>query len=182
FADHLAFRAHVGATVAMRRVMIDRVGGFDEELKRGEDTELGFRLAQAGAVLVPEPAARAWHLGLSGMMRHDGELRRYTRPRLADRMPQPRWLRQAGGTQWAVPLVTAVVDADGAPMEAVRDTVDAILRSSERDVQVHIVGAWDHLGDEPRAVLDDPDLDLRLVAATYRSDARVNLVPRAPGA
>jgi hypothetical protein len=42
------------------------------------------------------------------------------------------------------------------------------------------VGSWDKLADEPRAVLDDPLLELRLVAATYRSEPRVSFVDRVP--
>jgi GT2 family glycosyltransferase len=179
-ADHLAFLAHVGATVAMRRALLDSVGGFDDGLLRGEDTELGYRLAQAGAVFVPEAAAKAWHMGRSGMMRRDQELRRYTRPYLADRMPHPRWLRKAGGSQWAVPLVTVVIRADGGSLETVRAAVDAVLRSDERDLRVALVGGWSAAQGNPRSPLEAPDLDLELVRATYRSDRRVDLVTTSP--
>jgi GT2 family glycosyltransferase len=179
-ADHLGFLAHVGATVAMRRTLLASVGGFDEGLLRGEDTELGYRLAQAGAVFVPEPAAKAWHLGRSGMMRRDTDLRRYSRPFLADRMPHPRWLRRAGGSQWAVPLVTVVVHADGGSLETVRAVVDAVLRSEERDLRVVLVGAWSGIREDSRSPLEAPDLDVALVRATYRSDGRVELVTTPP--
>ncbi len=179
-ADHLAFMIHVGATAALRRELYEAAGGLDPELKLGEDTEFGYRLAQAGAVFVPEPAARAWHLGATHMMRHQDQLRRYNRPHLADRMPQPRWLRKVGGSGWAVPLVTAVVEVAGRPLERVRAAVDALLRGDEQDLRVLLVGPWDTLSDERMSPLSDPDLDLRLVAATYRSDPRVRLVQSPP--
>lgn len=179
-ADHLAFMIHVGATAALRRELYEAAGGLDPELKLGEDTEFGYRLAQAGAVFVPEPAARAWHLGATHMMRHQDQLRRYNRPHLAERMPQPRWLRKVGGSGWAVPLVTAVVEVADRPLERVRAAVDALLRGEERDLRVLLVGPWDTLTDDRMSPLTDPRLDLRLIAATYRSDPRVRLVRRAP--
>jgi GT2 family glycosyltransferase len=179
-ADHLAFRAHVGATAAVSRELYHDVGGLRTDLRLGEDTELGYRLAQAGAVFIPEPAARSWHLGPSHMMRLGQRLRSYNRPFLADLMPHPRWLRGgAAGRTWRVPLVTAVVHADG-PYERVQACVDRLLAADEHDLVVLLVADWDALPDRPRQVLEDPLLDLRLLAATYRSDPRVSLVGTAP--
>jgi GT2 family glycosyltransferase len=178
--DHLTFLAHVGATVALRRELYDAAGGFDPRLRRGSDTEFGYRLAQAGAVFVPEPAARSWHLGLSNMMHDEQQLQRYSRPFLADLMPHPRWLRKTGGSGWAVPLVEVVMDVRGWPLEAVRAAVDAILRGDVTDLRVSLVGDWDALGDERQPVLADPHLDLRLIEATYRSDPRIRFVDRPP--
>lgn len=179
-ADHTAFLVHVGATAALSRELYDLAGGLDPRLRLGEDTELGYRLAQAGAVFIPEPAARAWHLGRTHMMRHEQQLRRYNRPHLADRMPQPQWLRRAGGSGWSVPLVTVVVEVGGQPLEPVRATVDSVLASDQRDLRVLLVGPWAELTDQRVFPLADPWLELRLIAATYRSDPRVELVERPP--
>lgn len=181
-ADHLAFRAHVGATASLRRESYLEAGGLDPSLRLGEDSELGYRLAQVGAVFIPEPAARSWHLGPSHMMMRAGDaLRRYNRPFLADRMAHPPWLRQGRRRGWAVPLVRAVVVAGDAPAEAVCDTVDQLLASDEDDLRVVLVADWDALGEERRPVLTDPRLDRRLVAATYRSEPRVELSGQVPG-
>jgi GT2 family glycosyltransferase len=177
--DHLAFLAHVGATAALRRELYEAAGGLDTSLRLGEDTEFGYRLAQAGAVFVPEQDARSWHLGPTHMMRHEAALQRYNRPHLAERMPLPRYLRDHGGTG-AVPLVTVVVEVEGQPLERVRAAVDPVLRGAEPDVRVLLVGPWDTLGEPPRQVLADPRLDLRLVRASYSADPRVRLVDRAP--
>lgn len=178
--DHLNFRAHVGATVALRREMYDAAGGVNTGLRLGEDTEFGYRLAQAGALFVPERDARGWHLGRTNMMRQAEQLQRYSRPFLADLMPHPRWLRRIGGSAWAVPLVTVVVDVGGHPLELVRSVVDAILRSDETDLQVCLVGPWEKIVDERMPLSADPALDLRLIAATYRSDPRVRLSDHTP--
>lgn len=179
-ADHLVFRAHVGATVALRRVLFDAAGGFNSALHRGSDTEFGYRLLQAGALFVPEPDAAAWHLGPSTIMRDKESTLRYSRPFTVDLVPYPRWTRRPEGRGWAVPLVTAVVTADGQPLEQVRATVDSVLANRERDLRVLLIGRWAELTEAPRAYLDDPLLDLRLVEATYRSDPRVRLVGVAP--
>lgn len=177
--DHLNFLAHVGATVAIRRDFYFAAGGLHRELNLGEDTEFAFRLAQAGAVFIPEPAAQSWHMGPSSMMLRGEQLRRFNHPHLADLMPQPRWLRRGAGRVWRVPLVTAVVPA-ARPFEVVRTCVDRLLASDEFDLRVHLVGPWDTLTNERRSILADPLLDLRLLAATYRSDARVVLATVAP--
>ncbi|HEY8472912.1 MAG TPA: glycosyltransferase [Natronosporangium sp.] len=184
-ADHLAFRAHVGATAALRRELYLAAGGVDPSLRLGEDNELGYRLAQAGAVFVPEPRSRSWHLGPSHAMTVGERQRRYNRPFLADRMPQPRWLRGSGNRIWAVPLVVAVVEvADDDPYEQVRECVDRLLASEETDLRVVLVGDWEGLPDARpagrRPVLADPLLDRRLIAATYRSEPRVSFAGAAP--
>ena len=174
-ADHVGFLAFVTATATLPRALYLEAGGLDRTLRLGEDTEFGFRLAQAGAAFVPEPAARSWHLGRTHVMRQVDQVRRYNKPFLADLMPHPRWLRKGGGTAWSVPLVTVEIPADG-PLERVRAAVDSVLASDERDLQVRLVGAWSTLTDDRRSILSDPRLDLRLIGATYRGDPRVRLV------
>ncbi|MFY1673529.1 glycosyltransferase [Plantactinospora sp. WMMB334] len=177
--DHLTFRAHVGATAALPRSLYREAGGLNPELRLGEDTEFGYRLAQAGAVFVPEPRARSWHLGPSHMMTRGEALRRYNRPFLAELMPQPRYLRAAAQRGWAVPLVVTVVPADG-PYEMVRTCVDRLLAGDQTDLRVMLVAPWTELTDERRSVLADPLLDRRLLAATYRSEPRVELAGQPP--
>lgn len=46
---------------AMRRETIERCGGFDEQLLRGVDSELFYRVRRAGFRLVLAPQAWAWH-------------------------------------------------------------------------------------------------------------------------
>jgi len=179
-ADHLVYRAHVGATGALRRELYLAAGRMDTELRQGEDSEFGYRLAQAGAVFIPEPQAGSWHLGPSLAMRDAERIRRYNRPHLADRMPLSRWLRDGACRIWSVPLVVAVVRVDGQPLEQVRACVDRLLASDEYDLRVHLVGPWSAVTEQRQSVLDDPWLEFRLIAATYRSDPRVVLVEEEP--
>jgi hypothetical protein len=51
----------VTQNVSLARSAYDRVGGFDETLRLGEDTELGWRLERDGARFVFAPEARAIH-------------------------------------------------------------------------------------------------------------------------
>lgn len=177
--DHLNFLAHVGATAALTRTLYEDAGGLNTELRLGEDTEFGYRLAQAGAVFIPEPLARGWHMGPSSMMARGAALRRHNHPFLADLMAQPRHLRPAANRCWAVPLVTVVVPADGR-FELVRTCVDRLLSSDLTDLRVKLVADWAALPDGRRSILADPFLDRRLLAANYRSEPRVDLVPEAP--
>ena len=179
-ADHLAFKIHVGATAALRRELYDAAGGLDTQLRLGEDTEFGYRLAQAGAVFVPEPLARSWHLGRTHVMRHQEQVTRYNRPHLADRIPYPRHWRKVGGPTWSVPLAEVVIAVADEPLERVRAAVDSVLRGTEHDVRVNLVGPWDQLDDARVRVLTDPRLELRLIAATYRGEPRVRLVTEPP--
>lgn len=114
------------------------------------------------------------------MMTVGAQLRRYNQPYLAERMAQARWLRRTPGRLWAVPLVVAVVEVAGQPLELVRACVDRLLASDEADLRVRLVGDWDRLSEDRRSILADPDLELRLIAESYRADLRVELVTEAP--
>jgi glycosyltransferase involved in cell wall biosynthesis len=179
-ADHLTFRIHVGATVALRRELYDAAGGPDPQLRFGNDTEFGYRLAQAGAVFVPEPLARSWHLGPTHVMREPDEIARYRLAFLADLVPYPRHWRKVGGTAWTVPLVELAVAVRDEPLERVRAAVDSALKGTERDVRVNLVGPWDRLEPTRVPALTDPQLELRLIDATYRGEPRVRLVTQPP--
>lgn len=51
----------VGSNIALRRTLLERIGGFDERRIRGQDTELYARCVHAGATIVYEPAATVYH-------------------------------------------------------------------------------------------------------------------------
>jgi hypothetical protein len=157
----------------------DAAGGMDSLLKLGEDVELGYRLAQRGAVFVPDDDARSWHLGRTTLMQQQDEVNRYNRPFVTDRVPDLRHWRTKG-RGYSVPWVSVVVDVLGHPLEQVRHSVDALLTASFHDVEVTLVGPWSRLGDERRSPLGDPDRELRLVQAEYVGEGRVRFVEDAP--
>lgn len=174
-----SYLVHTGASASVRREVYDAAGGMDSLLKLGEDVELGYRLAQQGAVFVPDDDARSWHLGRTNLMQRQDEVNRYNRPFVTDRVPDLRHWRTKGRS-YSVPWVQAVVEAEGQALEQVRHSVDALLTASFHDVEVVLVGPWGRLGDERRAPLGDPDRELRLVHAEYAGEGRVRFAEAAP--
>lgn len=49
--------------LVIRKCIFDEVGGFSENLKTGEDTELGWRINKAGYKILSNPLIRSIHLG-----------------------------------------------------------------------------------------------------------------------
>ncbi|GAB2909059.1 glycosyltransferase [Nonomuraea fastidiosa] len=168
------FSLHVGGATSVSRRLIEAAGPMDEELILGQDTEMGYRLAQAGAVFVPEPKARAYHLGPTMRMREQKRIDRVSHAFVADRIPTYQWLRTHPARQWKIPHVTAVVSGT-AGYEAVRSSVDALLASTVPDLSVVVTGPWDTLDRDRRAPLKDPNLDLVLVHGHYEHEGRVRL-------
>ncbi|MEV7005937.1 glycosyltransferase family 2 protein [Streptosporangium sp. NPDC051022] len=175
-----AYRLHSGATTSVPLALLRSAGGVNAALNMGEDTDLGYRLAQAGAVFVPDPRARAWHLGPSTVMLREKEVHRHNWSVLPDLIPDLRWLRTHPRRRWLVPYAHVVVDADGASYEDVRTTVDSALAGTLADVAVTVTGPWSALPAERHPSLDEPMLDLRLVRNLYAHEPRVSFAERAP--
>ncbi|WP_440071852.1 glycosyltransferase [Streptosporangium sp. OZ121] len=175
-----AYRLHSGATTSVPVALLRSVGGVNTTLNMGEDTDLGFRLAQAGAVFVPDPRARAWHLGPSTVMIREKEVHRHNWSVLPDLIPDLRWLRTHPRRAWLVPYVHVVVDARGASYEDVRASVDSALAGTLVDVAVTVVGPWSDLPAGRRPSLDEPLLDLRLVRNLYVHEPRVSFTEEVP--
>ncbi|GLW05129.1 hypothetical protein Misp01_02590 [Microtetraspora sp. NBRC 13810] len=171
---HRAFSLHVGGATSVSARLLARTGPMDVDLILGQDTELGYRLAQAGAVFVPDPEARGYHLGPSMRMRDKTPIDRVSHAFIADRVPAYRWLRSHPARRWKVPYVQVVVEAAG--YDDVRAGVDAVLAGTVADVTVELTGPWDTLAPERRAPLTDPDLDLALIHGHYAHEPRVHLV------
>jgi GT2 family glycosyltransferase len=174
-----AFRAHVGATGSLTRSLYVEAGGMDTTLRLGEDMELGHRLAEAGGVLLPEHASRAWHLGRSHVMEQREQVNRYNDAFLANLVPGMRPKRNRRGRRYDVPYLEVVVPATG-PAEQVIGCVDAVLDSSLDDLRVVVLGDWGSITDERRSPLADPQLETRIVHRTYLHDQRVELAPAVP--
>lgn len=177
-----AFRAHVGATGSLTRSLYLDAGGMDPGLRLGEDMELGHRLAEAGGVLIPEHAARSWHLGRSHVMEQRDRVNRYNDAFLANLVPGMRPKRNRRGRRYDVPYLEVVVPGPTPEVvaEEVIGCVDAILDSSLDDLRVVLVGEWDALGTERLSPLADPHLESRIVHRTYLHDQRVELVTELP--
>ena len=175
-----AFRAHVGATGSLTRELYNASGGMATSLRLGEDMELGHRLAEAGGVLVPEHASRAWHLGRTHVMEHRDQINRYNDAFLANLVPTMRPKRNRRGRRYDVPFLEVVLDARGQPAEAVIGVVDGVLDSSLDDLRVVVLGEFTSLTDERQSPLGDPHLEQRILHRTYAGDQRVELVDALP--
>ncbi|MFF3443445.1 glycosyltransferase family 2 protein [Streptosporangium sp. NPDC002721] len=187
---HRAFSLHVGGATSVNAALFAAAGPMDTDLILGQDTEMGYRLAQAGAVFVPEPLSRAFHLGPTMRMRDKAPIDRVSHAFVADRIPSYRWLRSHPTRQWKVPYVEVVVEPgggregregrEGYVYDEVRATVDAVLAGTLPDVAVTLTGPWERVGAEGRAPLKDPDLDLVLIRGHYAHEPRVRFADEVP--
>lgn len=174
-AGSRAFRIHVGATGSLHRSLYLDAGGMDTSLNLGEDMELGYRLAEAGAVLVPDMEARSWHLGRSHVMDSRDAINRHNDSFLTNLVPGMRAKRNRRGRTYERAYLEVVVPMD-ADADRVMRCVDSVLDSDLQDVRVVVVGPWSQISDERRSALADPMLEPRIVARSYARDPRVSLV------
>lgn len=174
-----ALRTHVGATGSLHRWLYTASGGMDTSLRLGEDIDLGYRLAEAGAVILPDRDASSWHLGFTHVMTQRDQVNAHNDPYLADRIPDLRPKRRPGRL-YSVPYLDVVLDTRGESHERVSTVVDAVLASTLGDLVVTLLGDWSELGEGRRSPLADPLLDARLIQASYVGDPRVRFLPAVP--
>ncbi|GHC93396.1 hypothetical protein GCM10007079_42750 [Nocardiopsis terrae] len=172
-AGHRAWEVFTGATASVRRELFEAAGGTSPDLVMGEDSELGYRLSQRGAVFVPERAADGLHLGRPTTERRREEAARYRRPFAENRLPRLGTRRRAPGRTWQVPFVDVVVDTVGRRFDDVTETVDGLLAGDVADIRITLVGDWRLVVPGRYATIDDPAVDVRLVHENYRCEPRV---------
>ncbi len=182
-AGHTAYRNFIGATNSMGRDLYRRSGGSDPELVLGEDTHLAYRLAQQGAVFLPDPDSGSLHLGLPQMQRRREEGFRYRAPFVGNRLPLTADRERITGRGWQVPMVDVVMEVGDVPSALVADTVDRLLGGTTTDLRITLVAdrPWEGSGDglpALRAYLEsdprtrfrtsppEPDLDVPFVLWT----------------
>lgn len=171
--DGKNYSTHMGACATVTRSVLERAGGQDVRLHLGEDTEIAYRIWQAGGVFIPARSARAWHLGPATISRHLEAVQHINDVYFAQRMPLPRYRRTAEHRVWEVPLLAITVRADVDSAACARTCVDLILNSTLTDVRVTLIAPWSRLSDSRRKVLSDPLVELRLLQEWFREDARV---------
>jgi hypothetical protein len=168
----LEYRLAYGAAASWTAQTYRAAGEMDLNLPLGADLELSYRITQAGAVVVPEPRAHAWHLtGSPGPAGGDPS----SVPFLSHRVPLLREWRNEAGRQWKVPYVDVVVDARGSTYEEVNATVSGALGNTLPDVGVTILGSWSTLPSEVQGWLGEPVQEPRLIHAAFAHDGRVTL-------
>lgn len=171
-ADDTSFRFVLSAVLAMARPLWEAVGGFDESFDRygGEDWELAQRCWLAGADLVHEPAAVAWHDGpdLAGRGTDLVRAKNAETVHLAQRLTHP--LVRGGGLVHAVPDVVIEADVTGWSLGQVVLCAESLLRGA--DAGLWLTGADDDaraaLAEDPRVRQGEPTVE-----ATSRCRYRV---------
>ncbi|WP_301184311.1 glycosyltransferase [Nocardiopsis exhalans] len=179
-AGHRAWEVFTGATASVRRELFESAGGMDPAMAMGEDSELGYRLSQRGAVFVPEPVAVGWHLGCPTTERRGAAAVRFGRPFKENRIPRQGSRRDSPRRTWQVPFVDVVVDTVGRRFDDVSETVDALLGGDTADIRVRLVGEWGRVTPGRHGTVDDPAVDVRLVHENYRCEPRVEFVESEP--
>ncbi|MGW8433688.1 glycosyltransferase [Nocardiopsis sp. NPDC055879] len=179
-AGHEGFKVYVGATGSLHRDLYLRSGGMDPEMVLGGDSEFGHRLAQRGAVFVPDLDSSSWHLGRSQMQEKRDAGTRYRMPYVSNRVPDFHLRRKRSERQWEVPLVDVVLDVAERTLEEVDETAGALLSGSTPDLRLWMVGPWSRLHNDRRPPLEEEFLDLRLAHETFRGDPRVRFVESPP--
>ena len=141
-ADGRSFRHVISAVMACRRTLFEDLGGFDERFfgYGGEDWDLAYRAWNAGAVLVHERDAVAWHDGPEWADRDGDPARKQQETaRLAALIPEP----STRGAPLPTLLPDVLVDVAAYDPRAVH----ALLRQEHRDLQVRVEGAGElHAG------------------------------------
>ena len=179
-AGRLSYKVFVGATGSLHRSLFEVSGGLDSALVLGGDTEFAYRVAQQGAVFVPDLDTSSWHLGRSQMQTRRDAGTRYRMPYVSNRVPDFHLRRKRPERQWEVPLVDVVLDVAERTLEEVDVTASALLAGSTPDLRLWMVGPWSRLHEGRRAPLDEESLDLRLVQESFRGDPRVRFVESVP--
>ncbi|GAB3447586.1 hypothetical protein GCM10027570_20190 [Streptomonospora sediminis] len=179
-AGHLAYRVFIGASGSLHRSVFDEAGGLAAELVLGGDSEFAYRVAQTGAVFVPDHDSSSWHLGRTQMQTQREAGTRYRHPFVAGRVPNFENRRKQGPRQWPVPYVDAEIDVSGASLEDADTTAAALLGGGTADIRLTLVGPWSELSGERRSPLEEEHLDLRLIRETFRGDSRVVFAETAP--
>lgn len=137
-ADGRSFRYVISAVLACRRTLFDDLAGFDERFVGygGEDWDLAYRAWNAGAVLVHEPGAVAWHDGPDWAGRPAERARKdIEAARLAALIPEP----STRGVALPGRLPDVLVDLDpGLSMPEMVRVVHSVLRQRHRDLLVRL--------------------------------------------
>ncbi|QRN79241.1 MAG: glycosyltransferase family 2 protein, partial [Nocardiopsis sp. BM-2018] len=179
-AGRLSYKVFIGATGSLHRTLFDAAGGLDAALILGGDTEFAYRVAQQGAVFVPDLDTSSWHLGRSQMQEQRAAGTRYRMPYVSNRVPDFHLRRKRPERQWEVPLADVLLTVGGHTLEDVDATASALLSGTTPDLRLWLVGPWGELHGDRRSPLDEDLLDLRLIHETFRGDPRVRLAEAEP--
>ncbi len=154
------YRSLVGATFSMRNTSWRMLGGYDRELRTGEDTELGWRSFNAGLRMVPERDAHSWHLGYSTVEVNKEKIHRHNDPALAQRIPQLHSVRSRMATDFQVPTYEVIVDCRESNLQDIINLRQKLLSLPGTQARFTLLAPWPLLQERYRPT-EDPYADLR---------------------
>jgi GT2 family glycosyltransferase len=169
----------VGASASFHRALFERAGGFDATMALGSDTDFGHRLAQAGALFVPDDDASSWHLGVPQIKARTADGNRYRRPYFLQRLPEHRSRRQTPLAAFDSPYVDIVIDVDTIDLDRIESRVRPLLDGARSDIRITLVAPWPGRGFQ-RAVVADAGLEGKVVQAYYDGESRVRFATATP--
>jgi GT2 family glycosyltransferase len=139
------FRAFVGATFSLKRSLWESVGGYNELLKTGEDTELGWRLFLQGVRIVPDRQAHSWHLGLTSVESNKDETAKHNDPMIGQLVPGFAEIRKRGSQIWATPTFETLIDCRESTLSQIRAIAKNFQKLDENQGFFRLLGPWDSL-------------------------------------
>ena len=165
------YRSLVGATFSMANKQWKNLGGYDREMKTGEDTELGWRVFNAGLRMVPERDANSWHLGHSSIELNKEKIQRHNDPTFAQRIPDRRTIRALHPFQYSVPTYDLIIDARNATLNSILNIETKLLHLVGTTFTARLLANWQIL-DERYRVTEDDHADLREIRSWLMGDPR----------
>lgn len=165
------YRSLVGATFSMMNKQWKYLGGYDRDMKTGEDTELGWRVVNSGLRMVPEREAHSWHLGHSSIELNKEKIQRHNDPTFAQRVPDRRSLRELHSVEYLVPTYDVIIDARNATLQSLLLIQEKLLRSRGTTFTARLLANWQSLNERYRAT-EDEYANLREIKAWLMGDSR----------
>lgn len=165
------YRSLVGATFSMMNKQWKYLGGYDRDMKTGEDTELGWRVFNAGLRMVPERDAHSWHLGHSSIELNKERIQRHNNPTFAQRIPDRHTIRALHPFEYSVPTYDLIIDVRSASLNSLLLIQEKLLHLEGTTFTATLLAPWHHLEERYR-VTEDTYANLREIKDWLKGDSR----------
>ncbi|MPZ52953.1 MAG: glycosyltransferase [Acidimicrobiia bacterium] len=173
-----AFRSFVSSNVAVDASLFHTVGGFSEDFSRwgGEDTELGWRLWQEGAIFVIADKAIIYHQldeDRSGGREGRDQSRSQNDGTIVTKIPHPFYRQSRRDITYEVPRVSVIVHELPDDLE---DIWHQLAAQTWRDFEIILMGTGPQHGPFSELLAADPSVTLVATLEEAAAVARGELV------